>query len=249
MRSMLIASFAVLAVSPGTALATKFKLDLVASGDQKSRMNSGVEVVDSDLPESSVRIFESEDRVSKRGILTVFVMNASKGPINFGSENVTVETDTVVQIAVIPYERLLKEEENRQMWAAIAVGLSAVSNSLNASLAGNSYGTVNAYGSGGWASATYSAYNPAAASVATSLATMQNQQLFDRLADHKAVGIQALEVNLRTTTVDLGHDFGGMVTYELPKKLRARKTAIPVRVHVRLGNDVHIFHANFVPAK
>lgn len=234
---------------PGVAYAAKYKLDLVAGGEQKSRMNSGVEVVDSDLQSSSIRVFGNEEPVKKRGALQIYVLNAGSEGLNFGSENVTVETETGTQIAVIPYEKLVKEEKNRQMWAAIGAGLNAASNSMNAAFAGNSYGTVNAYGSGGWARANYSAYNPAAASIATNVANMQNQQMFDRLAATNSIEINALKMNLRTTTINPGKDFGGQVTYELPKPLRSSKEPIPIRIRIRIGDEEHIVRANLVPVK
>src|SRR5688572_9278737 len=108
-------------VAPAQVMAAKFKLDLAAQDGQVSRMDSGVEAVDSDLPTSSVRVFETEENVKKRGLLTLYALNAGERPVNLGSENVSLETIDGTQIAVIPYEKLLKEEKNRQMWAAVAV--------------------------------------------------------------------------------------------------------------------------------
>lgn len=247
-RILALAACAAVAV-PNSAFAAKYRLDITAAGEQKARMNSGVEAVDDNLPGSSARILESEEPVRKRGVLMMYVLNAGNEPLNIGPENVSIEAEGGTAIPVIPYEKLLKEEKSRQTWAAVAAGLSAMSNSLNAATAGHSYGTVNAYGSRGWATASYSAYNPAAASMATSLANAQNQQMFDRLAESNSVSLDALKVNMRTTTVDPGHDFGGQVTFEVPPALRKSKAPVPVRIRVAMGTEVHVFAGALVPTK
>jgi hypothetical protein len=98
----------------------KSRLDIAASSEQVSRMESGREVVDSDQEFTSVRIFETDELVKKRGIMTVLAFNAGDKPFNLGSENIAMETETGEPIAVIPYEQLEKELKNKQMWAAIA---------------------------------------------------------------------------------------------------------------------------------
>lgn len=99
---------------------------------------------------------------------------------------------------------------------------------------------MSAYGSGGWARGSYSSYNPAAASMANSLANMQNQQAYDRLEANRVVSMEALKVNMRTTTVDPGKDFGGQVTFELPKSLRFSKEPTSLRIKVRVGGEEHV---------
>ena len=240
MRAILAIALAATAVSPTSALAAKLRLDLTASADQRTRMDNGIEAVDADLPGSSVRILESEEPVRKRGVLLIYVLNAGGEPVNFGPENVTIESEAGEAFEVIPYDTLVKEEKNRQMWAAIATGLAAASNSYNASTSATSYGSFNAYGSGGWSRGNYSTYNPAAASMATSLANTQNQQSFDRLATNRVASMEALKVNMRTTTVDPGKDFGGQVTFELPKALRSSKVPVPLRIKVRMGAEEHV---------
>ncbi len=219
------------------------KLDLTATGEQVSRMESGLEVIDSDQDLSSVRIFETEAPVKKRGMMTILAFNAGDKAFNLGSENIVLETEAGEPITVIPFERLEKELKNKQMWAAIATGLAAASNSMAASNAGYSNGYVSSYGRGGYSTATFNSYNSGAAYQAQALANLQNQQSFDRLAHANAAAKDGLGVNMRTTTIDPGASFGGQIVYELPKQLRKVKGPIPIRVKVKAGDDEHVFSA------
>ena len=233
---------AILLIAPMTAQAAKYKLALTSQDQQQSRMDNGVQAINSDLPHSSVRVFEVEDPVSKRGELRIYALNASDKPVNIGAECVTMEAGDGTPIQIISYERQVKEEKHRQMWAAIAAGLAAASNNIAASNAGYGYGTVNAYGSNGpWATGTFSTYNAGQAYAAQSLANLQNQAIFNRLGVTSAAAMDALKVNMRTTTVDPGNSFGGQIVYELPKQLQKLKVPLSVLVHVKIGDDVHTF--------
>ena len=225
------------------------KLDLAATGEQVSRMESGLEVIDSDQKLSSVRIFENEQPVKKRGTMTVLIFNAGDKSFNLGSENVVLETEAGESIAIIPYERLEKEVKNKQRWAAIATGLAAASNSIAASNAGYSNGNVTAYGRGGYSTATFNSYNSGAAYQAQALVNLQNRQSFDRLAHANTAAKEGLGVNLRTTTIDPGASFGGQIVYELPKQLRKVKGPLPIRVKVKAGDEEHVFAATLIRTK
>ncbi|MXP27918.1 hypothetical protein GRI58_03660 [Porphyrobacter algicida] len=226
--------------------AAKFKFDLDAEPGQHSRMDHGMKAIDSDEAKSSVRLFETEGTVKKRGTLMLYALNAGSEPVNLGVENVTMETSSGEPIEMISYERLVKEEKKRRAWAAVAAGLSAMSNSLAASNAGYTNGTVSAYGSGGWATGTYSGYNGGQAYAAQSIANAQNQANFQRLAETNAAAMQALRVNLRTTTIDPGNSFGGQVMYELPKDVRSSKEPVTILIHVKIGDEMHDFLAHLV---
>lgn len=249
MRSIAFFLGFLIAANPMVAHAKKYKVDLTAGSEQQSRMNNGIESIDSNLASSSVRIYEIEETFKKRGKLQIYILNAGENSLNFGPENVSIETEDGKPVAVVPYETLLKEEQNRQKWRAFAAGLAAASNSINAANSGYSYGTVNAYGSGGWVSGNYSTYNPAAASLATNVANQQNQQMFDRLALNNAVAMEALQINMRTSTVDPEKDFGGQVSFELPKQLRSSKKPSPIVLKVRVGEEEHVFRAMLQPVK
>jgi hypothetical protein len=245
MKRKLILAAVLLGVS-APALAAKQYLDVQAAADQQSRMDYGVEMVESSLPMTSARLFEPEERAKKRVAVKVMVYNAGAVPLNFGPENVTVETVEGMAVAVIPYERLLKEEKNRQAWAMVGMALGAAGNSMSASQAGYNYGTVNAYGNGGWATGTYSSYNGGQAYAAQSIANAQNQQMAARFQENKAAAFEALQANLRTTTVDPGEVFGGQITIELPPAVRKSKAPVDLLIRMRMGEEVHTFNAQVV---
>lgn len=245
MRSTWILAAILLATGTG-ANAAKQYLNVQAEPEQQSRMDSGVEMVESDLPTTSARIFEPEVKVEKRLAIQVMVFNASGEPFNFGPENVTAETAGGEAVAVIPYEKLVKEEKGRRTWAAIGLALGAMGNSLNAANAGYSHGTVNAFGSGGWGTANYSAYNAGQAYAAQSLANTQNQIATARFQENSAASMEALKANLRTTTVDPGETFGGQLMLEMPKAARKSKEPVDVLIHMALGGETHTFHAQLI---
>lgn len=248
MKHFAVAAAAIAAVV-GTPVSAKAVLDLRAAEGQQSRMENGVEAINSDMPHSSVRIFEVEEKVGKRGTIQIVVLNASDQPTNLGSENVDMRSDSGTAIETISYERLVKEEKHRQMWAAIGAAMGAAANNINAANAGNTYGTVNTYGSGYSSQSTFTAYNPGQTYAAQSLANAQNQQTFDRLGATSAAAMEALKANLRTTTIDPGRSFGGQVMYELPKDLRSAKGDVPLLIRVKVAGDEHVFHGVLVNSK
>lgn len=223
-------------------------LDLHALEFQRSRMDQGIETIDSFSDKTSVRIIEPQDKVSRRVRLSVIVYNHGDEPFNFGPENIQATIGPRNEaVAVVPYERLLKEEKNRAGWRAAFAAMGAAGNNMAAANAGTSYGTFNAYsrqgyvGGGNWQS-----YNSGQAYAAQSLANAQNRQLFDSLTASNLAGLQALGANLRTTTIDPQDFYGGQVTLELPKSARKAKNTLDLTLIVNVGPEVHVFEAGLV---
>jgi hypothetical protein len=217
---------------PTHGYAASYKLDFTPIGEQRSRMDSGLEAIESNLEKSSVKVVEIDERVRKRGFVRLFVYNASDKSFNFGPENVRAELTDGTAVPIVGYDKLIKEEKNRQMWAAIATGLSAASNSLAAANSGTTYGYVGR--------TPISIYSPSSAYVAQSLVNRENDARFAALAVNGAAAMEALSVNIRTTTVDPGSSFGGGVVFELPKQARSQKIDVPIRFIMMLGSDEHI---------
>lgn len=252
--SKFLTTFAALSFSSG-AMAKDTFLDVVAVGDrQRARMEVGVEAIDSALEHSSVRIVESEEKTGKRGRFSIAAFNASGSPVNFGPENVTITLADGSPLTVVPYERLVKEQKNRMLWASVLGGVAAVSNNMAASDAGyqsgtvaysgttfSRYGTFNSRGTG-----TYSGYNAAAANVAQASADAQNEAMFDRLAASNAASLQALKANLRTSTIDAGASFGGLITFDIPSNARKPKQPLSLQIVVEIAGDKHVFSGTLV---
>lgn len=237
------------AVVAAPAYAQSRSSDFLAREGQVERYFAGREAIDSNLERSTVRLLEPQEVIKKRGAIQVIVMNAGSALFNFGPENVSARTLDGATVEIVPYEQLLKEEKNRQMWAAIATGLAAAGNSMNASQAGyqsgfgtynsRTYGTYGSYSTSG--TMTYSGYDAGAAQAAQSVANLENQRNFDRLAQNNAAGMAALDANIRTTSVDPGQSVGGQIIFELPKEVRKSKEPIDVEFTVDVGGEVHKF--------
>ncbi len=240
------------------ATAAKFGLALQPQPGQDSRMVAGIQSVDNHGQSASVRLIPHEGAISKRGKVQLVVINRGKQPFNIGSENVTAKLADGTPVAIIPYERLAKEEKNRKTWRSIAAGLSAMGNSMNANQAGFVSGTATYSGStvgriggiGGTpfssntlGTATISGYDEGRAVAARAIAEQQNEQVFANLAQRNVAGQEALQTNMRTTTVDPEAVFDGEVVFELPKASRSLKTNQPITFVVDVGGEEHRFDA------
>jgi hypothetical protein len=236
-----------------SAGAAKFTMQLNAGPQQISRMQRGVAAVDDSTLASSVRLIQAEGDVRKRSEIQLLVMNQGDKPFNFGPENVTAKLADGTPIAIITYEQLVHEEKRRQMWMAIAAGLSAAGNSMAAANSGYYSGTAaysgSTFGSFGstpysantFGTATYSGYNAAQAQAAQAAANAQNQANFDRMAQQNASNMRAIRAYMRTTTVDPGQMFGGAITFELPKPAQQAKADVPMTFVVTINGDEHRF--------
>lgn len=239
--------------SPATA--AKFTMQLIAAPEQQSRMQDGIAAVDNSSAGSSVRLIQAEGDLKKRGSVAVLVMNQTDKPFNFSPENVTATLADGTPVEIITYERLVREEKKRQTWAAVAAGLAAAGNSMNAAnsgyysgtatYSGSTFGTFgrtpyNSYSSG---TASISGYNSGQAQLAQSAANAQNQANFARMAEQNASSMQALKAYMRTTTVDPEQMFGGTVMFELPKTVHKGTGDVPMHFSVTINGEAHKFNA------
>lgn len=244
-----------LAILGTPSIAAEYVLDVTANAEQTSRFEDGREAVDDATQASSVRILEPRQQTPKQGGFRIYVLNNSGKPFNFGPENITIKMSDGTAIAMLTYQDLLKQEKRREAWQALAVGLAAAGRNMQASQAGNSYGTAtysgNSYGTFGstpysansFGTATYSGYNAGAAYAAQAIANEQNQRDMQAMQLSQAAKREDLVQVMKTTTVDLGQAFGGIVQYMIPSTVRSSKTAVPITIEVRTGDDVHTFQA------
>lgn len=231
---MLKPAVAILALAlPTAALCGENHVNLIAQEGQVSRMDDGIEVVQSEAALSGARVVELESPVKKRGTLSIEVYNAGGEPLNFGPENVRAELADGTVVPIITYDQLAREERSRQTWTAVLAGLAGAANSLAASNAGNSYGYIGR--------TPFSVHNNATSYLAQSLAYQQNRQLFSDVAVIGAQRMQALRQNIRTSTVDPQSSFGGAVVFELPRDRRRIRAPLPIRFAVTVGNETHYF--------
>ena len=182
---LVVCGAAALALYSSPVVAAKFTMQLTAGTHQSLRMESGVAAVDDSTAGSSVRLIQAEGTLKKRGAIQVLVMNQGDKPFNFGPENVTAKLADGTPVAIITYEKLVREEKRRQAWRAVAAGLAAAGNSMSAAssgyysgtahYSGNSFGTFGGtpYNSSTFGTATYSGYNAGQAQLAQSGANAQ----------------------------------------------------------------------------
>ena len=207
-------------------------------------MESGAQVVTSQMAGSTVVMRAPEPFDGKRTRIFFTFVNNSQFPVNVGPENVTS-----TQVAVISYDQLIAEQKRSEGVDKFIAALGAVGNTLSASDAGRettvtSYsGYANCgYGCGGAfsGSAVSSTYSPYAAQQARAQAAAENAAAASEMHSGHASERNAIARNLRTTTVNSGHYITGMLTFELPSAVRRSKKATPITLAIRIGSDVHM---------
>jgi TPR repeat protein len=241
----LLATASLLLVAfPQTALSKPSVLKIQPEGSQLFTMESGAQVVTSQMAGSTVVMRTPEPFDGKRTRIFFTFVNNSQFPVNVGPENVTS-----TQVAVISYDQLIAEQKRSEGVDKFIAALGAVGNTLSASDAGRettvtSYsGYANCgYGCGGAfsGSAVSSTYSPYAAQQARAQAAAENAAAASEMHSGHASERNAIARNLRTTTVNSGHYITGMLTFELPSAVRRSKKATPITLAIRIGSDVHM---------
>ena len=185
--------------------ATTLRLDPVAIEGQQELYQEGTKTLIS--PKNSLVAIRSSTNTyqsSQRPTLVVSVLNGTEKPFNFSTEDIDVYVDNK-HVKVFTYDELVAEVKRQQTFAAIAIILGGVAQSMNAANAGHTYhsGTYNSsyysnYGYSGYGSGSYSgySYNSAAALQAQSAA---NTQMLTNMAAIKSQTNQTLNQNTQTT--------------------------------------------------
>jgi hypothetical protein len=237
-------------VASGAAVAAE-RTFVVKPGDhQRVEYIDGQKVLFADGVSASVAVTYLPGD-SKRGWVAVTVRNVS--PEAFVVEERSLSASSGEKpLTVFTHDQLMKEQKRREAWNAVAAGLAAAGNSMNAANAGNSYsyGTyrgqtnASAYGSGGYAygtantTGTYSGYtyDPSKAAAAQASANAQNQQMIDRMqAQHQQQRAAISERTLRANTVSPGEYISGQILIQLPK--RSRKNPAEISMVLAVGMD------------
>ena len=195
--------------------------------------------------EVSVRLLSeriANDPAMLPEVLVVFV-NSSGAVIDFSTENITAKTGGKA-VRVYTYETLRKHIETRAAMLALAGALNGASQSIAASVPQTSYstGTVSAYGSGGYASGTYTArtttYNPAATAAAISTINANTSNNIRNIAASRDAALSDTSSMLRRNTVMPGNAAGGVVKL-YAQDLRPGKTLI---LTITVSGESHDFY-------
>ncbi|WP_397589188.1 hypothetical protein [Sphingorhabdus sp.] len=241
----LLATASLLLVAfPQTALSKPSVLKIQPEGSQLATMESGAQVVTSQMAGSTVVMRTPEPFDGKRTRIFFTFVNNSQFPVNVGPENITS-----TQVAVISYDQLMAEQKRSEGADKFFAAMGAVGKALSATDAGNQ-STSTSYsgyvdcgiGCGGTyrGSAVSSTYSPYAAQQARAQVAAENAAAASEMHSSHASERNAIARNLRTTTVNSGHYITGMLTFELPSAVRRSKKATPITLAIRIGSDVHM---------
>ena len=241
---MLAAGALLLVAFPQTALSKPSVLKIQPEGSQLAAMDSGAQVVTSQMAGSTVVMRAPEPFEGKRTRIFFTFVNNSQYPVNVGPENVTS-----TQVAVISYDQLIAEQKRSEGVDKFFAAMGAVGKALSATDAGNQ-STSTSYsgyvdcgiGCGGnyRGSAVSRTYSPYAAQQAQAQAAAENAAAASEMHSGHASERNAIARNLQTTTVNPGHYITGMLTFEVPTAVRRSKKAVPISLAIRIGSDVHM---------
>lgn len=195
-----------------------------ANAAVKIRYVSGQPTFVSAQPGSVVELAAPEATRERRIGLGVAVFNNGQQPFTLGYENVSVRTSAGAPVPLVTYEQLQHQAKVRAGWATFFGALAAGLNTYGASQQG--YGRVGRI--------TFD--SPIARQYALDRADAQNAALFTSISQRLDATLAGLNASvLRTTTIDPGTTFGGLVAFDLPKGLTLRDLIITVS----FGGDTH----------
>lgn len=243
LRLLATASLLLVAL-PQTALSKPSVLKIQPESSQLATMESGAQVVTSQMAGSIVVMRTPEPFDGKRTRIFFTFVNNGQFPVNVGPENVTS-----TQVAVVSYDQLMAEQRKSERADKFIAALGAVGKTLSATDAGRET-TVTSYsgyancgiGCGGTysGSAVSRTYSPYAAEQARTQVAAENAAAASEMHSGHASERNAIARNLQTTTVNPGHFLTGMLTFELPSAVRRSKKATPITLAIRIGSDVHM---------
>lgn len=185
--------------------------------DQQSLMRDGQNALVS-RRKNSIVLIRPASREFKSGSRPVFVVginNLSAGPLEFRIAEIQasqVVDGTPMQLQIITYEDLRKEERNRQIASALIVGVAAGGNALAASQAGNYNATSTVTGPRGTYQVNTTGYSPTAAAVAQANANAQNEAMISATIERGQANLANLERSvMKDNTLLPGEWYGGQL--------------------------------------
>ena len=210
---------------------------------QEAIVRDGNSAIVSKKPRSIVMVRPAQREMSPGGRPVYVIAAYNDGPNStlLSVSGITVEQmangQPIGELKVFTYEDLVREEQARQVMAAILVGVAAGANSAAASNAGyyNSQSTV--YTPRGTATVYTSGYSPAAASIARNTASYENAAMTSAVIERGQQNMATLENQvLKDNTIMPGEWVGGQVHIAPPANNEAGKE---YRMTVVVGSDVH----------
>lgn len=180
-------------------------------------------------------------QIGARPVYVIAVMNAGLQPTLLSVGNIKVQQmrdgEPITDLKVFTYDDLLREEQARQVVAAILVGVAAGASAAAAANAGNYRSTSTIYTPHGSARIYTTGYSPAAAAIAQSNAAANSTAMMSAAVERGQQNMVVLEQQvLKDNTVMPGEWVGGQVHFAPPANDAAGKF---YRISVTVGTDVH----------
>jgi hypothetical protein len=172
-------------------------------------------------------------------VLAIF--NRTGTPQDFRVANVQV-TQVVhgeaTPLKVITYEMLVKEEQTRQVFAAIGTGLSAGANSYSASRVGYYNANSTVHTPRGTYQVQTAGYSPTAAAIAQSNANAQNAEMIGATIERGQANMAMLERGvIKDNTLMPGEWYGGQL--HIAPLVSDDGPAKTYSISVLVGSDRH----------
>jgi hypothetical protein len=174
----------------------------------------------STMPASAAEVaIPPEQQKARRVGIYVVAFNSAAEPVTLGYENVEIQTAGGEAAKLVTYEDLRRHARVKAAWSTFFAGVAAGLNSYSAAR----------YGGRGSIGRT-SFYSPVAGQMALDRANAQNAALFTSIYANLEATLSNLDGSvLRTTTIDPGTSFGGLVVFDLPKGAHLNDMVVTVR--------------------
>lgn len=254
----------------GKGMEREWALNWVLYPGQKRKYYDAREAVDNYLDSSSVRIFEPVGEIQSRAVFRIVVLNNGKRDVDFGLEDIDVQSTDGTSVSIIPYAQLVSETRKKYGWRTALLN---VGNALSISASGNVYdtGSVNfsgtttnnasfsgatingshfsgtATGTGHFSgTANYSVFNSAASAASTEAAYKRAEKNNEELSRRKFYDMETVKSNIRTVTIDSGNTLDSNFTVDIPRKFLKQNGASELRFVIQVGEDRHVFSAEIL---
>lgn len=248
-----IPALAAMIVIASPASAGIYSLNVTPISGQSIRYTSGISSIDSFQKFTAARIVKLPNRDKNSVSFAVAVENRGSASFNFGPESITIRPAEMQPIVLTTIEQAMEAERKRQASENFRSNLAAFGRGLSAAQSGTSYssgiiaGTSSGYVGGNLvtvqSNGIYSGtqYNPGAAMSAQRNAQESNAADRANLEAQRATRSAENSILLRTTTVDRGAMYGGVVTFPVSAELKKARGPVHVSIEVNVAGERHVF--------
>lgn len=212
--------------------------------NQQALVRDGISALVSRRPNSIVMIQPAgrQFQTGGRPVFVVGINNLSSAPLDFLVANIQVTQDVNGQLAllkVITYEELVREEQTRQVVSAVLVGAAAAANSYSAAQAGHYNSNSTVYTPHGTYNVQTTGYSPAAAAIAQSNASVQNEAMISATVARGQENMTFLErAVMKDNTLMPGEWYGGRL-YIQPLAWTSNNAPKVYQIALAVGPDRH----------